>query len=482
MTQLTLSDLWAPEQVAAQDKPNTPSNQVPETHNKMSGTTGTSGVPNIRACTAIIRDSGKRDPIGAIKELSKLLYIHHRMGHQPFLKRPNETTADLAERLRKTFREEQKAKPAPFEEGMNALDATTIEGCAAILAHPIQWTAEDRSNREFRHVLEDLFRGDYGQYLTPRTLMEFAVACMDPQQGERVLDPACGSGGFLATALAHMSRRGGSPRKDLYGMELNEGLSGIARTTMMLHDTGPDAAMPTIINNDALRLMADIRDHDARFRNDSFDVVITNPPFGNPITRETHGDAYVDQYSIARQGTKRAPASIRTEVAFLERVHDFLKAGTGRAAILVPDGLLSNKSTQPARDWLLNHFQLQAVISLPAHALNHQRSGAKTSFLFLRKLHEGETVPDESPILMAMVETVGYAAAGRPAWDNVHVETETPGYERRERQACDLFEQRTRYHWKNQKGWTPTDTRLIPGTGLVGQWETFQTDPRKFRA
>ena len=174
-------------------------------------------------------------------------------------------------------------------------------------------------------------------------------------------------------------------------------------------------------------------------------------------------------------------ASIKTEIAFLERIHSFLKPGTGRAAVVLPDGILTNSSLQGVRDWLLAHFQLLAVVSLPQFAFQHYDAGVKASIVFLRRLAADETVSDDDAIFMALTENIGYDATGRKTF-NVTVESEEPGKERVEVQSCDLFDYRVYYQWNSESGWSERRREVIPGTGLVGQWQEFQRDPTPFFA
>ena len=122
-------------------------------------------------------------------------------------------------------------------------------------------------------------------------------------------------------------------------------------------------------------------------------------------------------------------ASIRTEIAFLERIHSFLKPGTGRAAVVLPDGILTNSSLQGVRDWLMARFQLLAVVSLPQFAFQHYDAGVKASIVFLRRLRNGETVSDDDAIFMALAENIGYDATGRKTF-NTTIEYEEPGKEK----------------------------------------------------
>ena len=112
-------------------------------------------------------------------------------------------------------------------------------------------------------------------------------------------------------------------------------------------------------------------------------------------------------------GHKRPRRNQRTEILFIERIWDFLKPGTGRAAVIIPDGILTNSSLQEVRDFLLERFQINAIVSLPQTAFSHFGAGVKASIVFLRRHADGEKLSDNEPIFMAIAERIGYDATGR---------------------------------------------------------------------
>jgi type I restriction enzyme M protein len=152
-------------------------------------------------------------------------------------------------------------------------------------------------------------------------------------------------------------------------------------------------------------------------------------------------------------------------------------------AIVLPDGILTNSSLQGVRDWLLEHFQLLAVVSLPQFAFAHYDAGVKPSLVFLRCLEDGEQVSDDAPIFMALAENIGYDATGRKTFA-VTVEREEPAKEKIEMQRGDLFDYRVYYEWSTanpkKPGWSERHREIIPDTGLVAQWRAFQKDPTPF--
>ena len=168
---------------------------------------------------------------------------------------------------------------------------------------------------------------------------------------------------------------------------------------MIIHDDGHT----NIVGHDALDFLENIKDKKYELETGRFDLILTNPPFGAVIKRTEKGDGYLEQFDLMRYLGKDFPlrsemtgqggetdtrllpkqvrprASIKTEIAFIERIHSFLKPGTGRAAVVLPDDILTNSSLRGVRHWLLNHFQLLAVVSLPQFAFQHYDAGVKAS-------------------------------------------------------------------------------------------------------
>jgi type I restriction enzyme M protein len=381
----------------------------------------------------------------------------------------------------------------------------------------------DTKGVAFEEFMGGFFKGDFGQFFTPRELIAFCVQMLDPGAADVILDPACGSGGFLLYALDHIRTKADAAypnhatdphdsrehfrywhdfaEKHLYGLEINDELARVAKMNMIIHDDGHT----NIVGGDALDFMNAITGKNKSLKPDSFDMVLTNPPFGSVVKESEKGAGYLDQYELrrylgknateaneeaagetdAKRGAKavKGRASIKTEILFLERVWHFLKPGTGRVAIVLPDGILTNSSLQGVRDWLLEKFQLLAVVSLPQFAFSHYDAGVKASIVFLRKLADQETVPDDAPIFMALAENIGYDATGRKTFA-VTVEAETPEREKIERHSSDLFDYRVYYEWStaNPKKpcWSERHREVLPGTGLAAEWRAFCRNPEPF--
>ena len=151
------------------------------------------------------------------------------------------------------------------------------------------------------------------------------------------------------------------------------------------------------------------------FEAGKFDLILTNPPFGSTITKAEK--PYLANYELGK--TKDAKGKYKdrprqsSEILFIERIWEFLKPGTGKAAIVLPDGVLTNSSAQYVRDFILEKFQLLAVVSLPQCAFAHFGAGVKTSIIFVRKRKADEKPDENEAIFMAAPALIGYDATGR---------------------------------------------------------------------
>jgi type I restriction enzyme M protein len=190
----------------------------------------------------------------------------------------------------------------------------------------------------------------------------------------------------------------------------------------------------------------------------------------------------VSDFKAGKKAIK-ARKSIKTEVLFCERVWHFLKPGTGRVAIVLPDGILTNSSLQSVRDWLLDRFQLLAVISLPQEAFQHSGAGVKASVVFLRKRASDELPDDEEAIFMASPANIGYDATGRKTIVvSVKSESDT---EKVEIHATDLFAAEVSFERVPTSGtegedWQERSRRVLGNTGVLGQYRKFERDPKSF--
>ena len=214
-------------------------------------------------------------------------------------------------------------------------------------------------------------QGDAGQFRTPRHIIDFIVQAVDPDINQSILDPACGTAGFLISAYRHIAKKydgennrrlGKSDRerliKNITGYDISPDMVRISKVNMYLHNF-PE---PNIYEYDTLT-------SEERW-NDYFDVILANPPFMTP----KGGVRPHNKFSI--------PAN-RTEVLFSDYILDHLKPG-GRAGFIVPEGIIfqSGNAYKQLRKMLVDDGYLWAVVSLPAGVFQPY-SGVKTSILLI---------------------------------------------------------------------------------------------------
>lgn len=322
--------------------------------------------------------------------------------------------SDLEKRVRQLYEQGRKKDPEVFKDDIK-LDKHKIYTVVQYLQDiNISKTDLDAKGLAFQKFMGEFFRGDFGQYFTPDTIVDFIVKSIGIQKDWKILDTSCGSGGFLLHALkevrddADRLYEGEIDRtswrnywhefaeKHLFGIEINEQISRVAKMNMIIHDDGHT----NIITNDGLKgnSAIEIENRNLNFQDGTFDLIMTNPPFGASIKADEVG--YYKQYELFEKNLGIAElkdrivdnnnknkwrSSQNTEILFLERCYKYLNDENGYLAIVLPDGVLTNATSQYVRDWIVQHFRIMAVVSLPQHTFSHVKAGVKSSVLFLKK-------------------------------------------------------------------------------------------------
>jgi len=237
----------------------------------------------------------------------------------------------------------------------------------------------DFNSSEDRHLFGDIYEtilrdlqsaGNYGEFYTPRALTEFITEMINPRLGERLLDPACGTGGFLTSAIENIRKQDVKSVEDLatlesnvHGMELKPLPFMLCVTNLILHDI----EVPNVDYIDSLN-----REYTSIGHNDRVDVILTNPPFGA---------------SVADRVETNFPQNFRTTESadlFLVLMIRYLKDG-GRAGIVLPDGSLTGEGVkQRIRQHLLETCNLHTIVRLPNSVFQPYASVA-TNMLFFEK-------------------------------------------------------------------------------------------------
>ena len=311
------------------------------------------------------------------------------------------------------------------------LDAKSVAWVVGQLEHySLMRTDKDVVGDAFEVFAESKLVGEKGEFFTPREVVRTAVELVDPQPGQRILDPACGSGGFLIYALEHvwramedMPRYRGSPdlarekqeiaQRNFYGIDKEIDLVKIAKAYMAIAGDGRGG----IVQENTLHAASEYEGRarelftiDGAFR--QFDIVFTNPPFGSKI-KVLKGEAA--QYSLGHAWKRGGDGWIQTgkardtepQILFVERCLQMLTQG-GTLAIVLPETFFHAPSYKPILDFMLRGNNVKAVIDLP-HNTFRPHNNAKTCLLVIQK-----GVAQQQHIVMAVAEEMGHDHEGRP--------------------------------------------------------------------
>ncbi|UBZ07250.1 type I restriction-modification system subunit M [Salegentibacter mishustinae] len=236
----------------------------------------------------------------------------------------------------------------------------------------------DFNSSSDRHLFNDLYEtilkelqsaGSSGEYYTPRAVTQFMVDIIDPQLGENILDPACGTGGFLTCSIDHIRKQVNTPKdreilqQSIRGVEKKPLPHLLCTTNLMLH--GFD--LPAVRRDNMLS--KPYSDWGAK---DKLDIILTNPPFGG----------------VEEDGTEtNFPQKFRTKETadlFLALIIRLLKDG-GRAAVVLPDGTLFGEGVKTRiKEELLEKCNLHTIVRLPNGVFNPY-TGINTNLLFFEK-------------------------------------------------------------------------------------------------
>lgn len=274
----------------------------------------------------------------------------------------------------------------------------------------------DVKGSAFQNVLGSAIRAGMGQYFTPDPAVELAVGIMQPTASDMILDPFCGSGHFLSRCLDYVVNKQGDKLDayalhqfkffHLHGIEKSDRMVRIAMTDMMLHDDGHT----NIRNLDSLLSFENYPDivalsEESKPTPEVFSMILTNPPFGSIMRQEV-----MEMVGRFQLGNKKK--SLPLEILGLERCFQFLKPG-GKLAIVLPDGLLKNKSSLFVRNWVENVAKIKAVISLPEETFSPFGATVKTSLCIFQKYNEDEEKNESDSTYLCEIENIGFDATGR---------------------------------------------------------------------
>lgn len=376
---------------------------------------------------------GQLNPSEAFDELDKLIFCKiwderkDRPSGKPYdfqiitkdveeypdaIKRRQIENKELSERINKLYEEGRKKDPEVFRDNIRLTPEKIRTVVGYLQDINLSETDLDAKGRAFETFMDSFFRGNFGQYFTPRPIVKFATDVLPITNESKVLDTSCGSGGFLLYALNKVREQANEiypnhktdikqnqkhyrfwhdfAEKNLFGIEINEQISRAAKMNMIIHDDGHT----NVITSDGLLDEKAIENitRNQRFKFNSFDFIVTNPPFGSTVKKTEK--SYLGMFDFAKKlpdwldpkesNTITTRDSQSTEVLFIEQCYNFLKPN-GLLAIVIPDGILTNSSLQYIRDGIDEKFRVVAVVSMPQTAFTATGAGVKSSVLFLMK-------------------------------------------------------------------------------------------------
>lgn len=310
----------------------------------------------------------------------------------------------------------------------------------------------DVKGRAYEEIVGSNLRGDRGEFFTPRNICQLAVSMLDPTERQLILDPACGTGGFLITAMNHVIEKIREAETSKWGNNLKRAedaaqarIRKFAENHIVGIDFNPElvkaSKMNMVMNNDGAGGLFQANSLEAPATWDAslfernimgkVDLLFTNPPFGSkiPVT----DTAILEKYDLGHiwsydKGTDRwtkteaIQKSQPPEILFIERCVRFLKPGAGRAALVLPDGILGSPGLGYVRDWILRHAVVLASIDLHPDTFQPFVS-IQTSVLVLERKSEEqvrlETAAgkmNDYQIFMAVANHIGHDKRGNKSY------------------------------------------------------------------
>ncbi|MER6149627.1 methylation-associated defense system DNA methyltransferase MAD2 [Streptomyces hirsutus] len=391
------------------------------------------------------------------------------------LAQSDEGSPAVADRVRELFAEVKRAYAG--EKQFTEYDRLTLNDAALtfitseLSTYPLHGTSLDAIGAAYQELVGENLRGDRGQYFTPNVATRFMVELLDPQLDETVLDPCCGTGGFLRETLLHVLHREGLPdfgrglsvqekarleteyRPELaryaqdrvFGMDFDPFLTraasfGVMMMTKVKGNTFQVDSLKFPREGANMPGFGPAKEREDRIGTGQVDVLLTNPPFGTdiPVTGSTLELFRTDEFggekdaSIAYDWSKdkekgdgslkrgKHSSSVPPERLFVQKCVEWVKPG-GRIGIVLPNGILSNPGPddEAVRRYILDECWVMASVELPVEPFVFGAGvNILTTMLFLRKKTEEEKREErlygtvDYPVFMAVVEKVGHDRRG----------------------------------------------------------------------
>ena len=351
----------------------------------------------------------------------------------------DEDSKDVKERILDLFNKvKRKYKEVLDDNDTITLDANSVAYVVGELQNYCLIEAErDVIADAFETFIGHALKGGQGQFFTPRNVVKMMVDILDPDYEDLIIDPACGSGGFLIEALRHVWRKLDAEGEKYHwnsenlkeekmefalnrirGIDKDYFLAKVAKAYMAIVGDGKSG----IFCEDSLE---NPKNWDSKTREkihlEEFSVLLTNPPFGSKIP--VRGEEKLKQYELGhkwkfnKQTGQWEKGKLKDneapQILFIERCLQLLKDG-GRMAIVLPDGIYGNNQLGYIRKFIMKRARIVAVIDIPIETFQ-PNTGTKTSILILQKMSK---LPSDYPVFMAIAESCGHDRRGNPKEDD----------------------------------------------------------------
>ncbi|MCL1992583.1 MAG: N-6 DNA methylase [Spirochaetes bacterium] len=265
-------------------------------------------------------------------------------------------------------------------------------------------SSQDAKGLAFQKFISHHEKGRQGQFFTPEPVIDFCVEMMQPKINEKLIDPACGSGGFLMSAIKYLQKNNQNTdiqtiiSESIFGLDINKSILRIAKMKLLLE---ANVKMNVSCAN-SLENFENL--------NDTFDLILANPPFGAKIASPGFLSKFDLGYKWAKYEkefckTRALQTTQNTEIMFIERCLKLLKEG-GRMAIVLPNGTFENPSLEYLRFYIKRKSKLLAIVKLPQETFIPYGTGVKTSILFLEKTTQH--IEGQCRVFFGKVTKLGY--------------------------------------------------------------------------
>lgn len=385
----------------------------------------------IRYCHDVIWNEKSTIPEDALKELTKFIIAkiideqevneHEKEEYDFRIKKSTENIVDIKKRIDRLLKEAKKRDADLFvddEPQITLKPYSVIKIVQRLQDYSLAATDKVEILGElYQQLLMNTYTDKIkGQRFTPTNVVDFMVELTNPSLSETVLDPSCGTGGFLVSTLKHVKKEIDDAfengdinnpaaefkkyaKNKLYGTDIEKTVIQLAKANMLMNG---DGHTNMLVHDGLYDTPRNKAIQDVVKKNGGYDIILTNPPFGG----QKLDPEILYHYKLGADGKNQM-----MQILFIERCINLLKNG-GKLAVVLPDGILSNSSLKNVRDFIMEHMIIKAIISLPVVTFKPYGANVKTSIVFLQK----KKYPNEEQkdVIMAEVKNIGYTVTGKP--------------------------------------------------------------------